>query len=163
MLVISLIQFLLMQNSLECYSVMVSYQSRLCPYYFKRKDVLHFVFYFHVITLAEWNLISVSTVQYKRKVWLFKSSRVICVCGFSLCCDSQRMTDLIKWRTSTTKTVEAMFPEINNIAWFTKEISHLPQGLPKGEGCFDQWHKNWVAFGKTMRSRLSIKSNFGLV
>lgn len=118
---------------------------------FKRRDVLRF-FYFHVITSAEWNLISSFHSAIKISL-AFQVQQ----CG--LCVWFQFVTwQLTSWfnklRTSTTREwLKWCFLRSIILLGFTKEISHFATRLPKGEGCFF-WSmtQNGVAFGKTMRS-----------
>lgn len=126
---------------------------------FKRRDVLRF-FYFHVITSAEWNLISSFHSAIKISL-AFQVQQ----CG--LCVWFQFVTwQLTSWfnklRTSTTREwLKWCFLRSIILLGFTKEISHFATRLPKGEGCFfDQWHKMEWPLERLWDLSLSVKSNF---
>lgn len=85
---------------------------------FKRRDVLHF-FYFHVITSAEWNLIS--SFHSAIKTSLAFQVQPCDLCVWFRFVTWQPMTSWFNVKNlHYAGMAEVMFPEINNIAWFYK-------------------------------------------
>lgn len=100
---------------------------------FKRRDVLRF-FYFHVITSAEWNLIS----SFHRAIKISLAFQVQ-QCG--LCVWFQFVTwQLTSWfnklRTSTTREWLKWCFLINNIAWFYQGNKSFCHKVTKRWGLF---------------------------
>lgn len=154
-----------MQNSLECYSVMVSCRDDLCHLLFLKGGMFCIFFYFHVITSAEWNLISSFHSAIKRSLAFQVQPCDLCV-WFQLVLWQPMNGWFNKLGTSTTREwLKWCFLRSIILLGFTKEINHFATRLPKGEGCcFWSVTQNWVAFGKTetwvyQSNSTSVKSN----
>lgn len=131
---------------------------------FKRRDVLHF-FYFHVITSAEWNLISSFHSAIKRSLAFHVQLCDLCV-QFQFALWQPVNGWFNKLGASTTwEWLKWGFLRSIILLGFTKEINHFATRLPKGEGCcFWSMTQNWMAFGKTeiwvyQSNPTSVKSN----